>query len=369
MTLTCRAAVLHTPKSPLVIENVEVGEMAPEDVLVRVKAVGLCHTDLEVIEGELRQPLPIVLGHEAAGIVEQVGSAAHGVAIGNHVVLSWNPHCGHCFYCDRNLPILCEPYVGQAAKAAHFDGRSRARLRDGRDLHHLMYLGGLADYCVVPAQQAIVVPNKLPFDQACLIGCGVMTGVGAALNLATLRYGDNAVVVGCGAVGLAAVQGARMAGATRILAVDLDNNKLDLASRLGATHVINAAQADVIAAVRKLTEGRGADVVLEAAGSEQAFRTTTEVVRPGGEIIWLGKTDVTRDVAFRWGSLMQEKRIRRSSYGGARPKRDFPKLAQAALDGRLKLDEMITGRISLDQVNEGFAALRNGTAIRSVVML
>ena len=170
----------------LSIETVEAADLAAGDVLVRVKAAGLCHTDLEVIEGSLRYPMPIVLGHEAAGIVEQVGREARGVAVGDHVVLSWNPHCGHCFYCDRDLPILCESYLDQGAARRAVRRRSRARLRDGRELKHLMYLGAFAEYCIVPAQQAIVVPKELPFDRACLIGCGVMTGVGAALNIASI---------------------------------------------------------------------------------------------------------------------------------------------------------------------------------------
>lgn len=368
MALKYKAAVLHAPKSPLVIETVQASELQPGDVLVRIKAVGLCHTDLEVIDGALRNPMPIILGHEAAGIVEQVGEAACGIAVGDHVILSWNPHCGHCFYCDRDLPILCEDYLRQAPLAVQFDGRSRARLGDGRELKHLMYLGALAEYCVVPAQQAIVVRKELAFDQACLIGCGVMTGVGAALNVASIHYGDSVMVIGCGAVGLSAVQGARMAGAHAIIAVDLDDRKLELARRLGATHAINISRDDAIDVARKITGGRGVDVVLESAGSASGFRTSMEAVRPGGEVIWLGKVDVENDVAFRWGSLMQEKRIRRSSYGGARPLRDFPMLAQAALDGRLNLAELISARISLDQVNEGFDALRRGAAIRSVVV-
>jgi S-(hydroxymethyl)glutathione dehydrogenase / alcohol dehydrogenase len=368
VALSYKAAVLHAPKTPLSIETVEAANLAPGDVVVRIKAAGLCHTDLEVIEGSLRNPMPIILGHEAAGIVEQAGLEAHGIGVGDHVVLSWNPHCGHCFYCDRDLPILCESYLNQAPLAMHFDGTSRARLRDGRELKHLMYLGALAEYCIVPAQQAIVVPKELPFEQACLIGCGVMTGVGAALNIASIHLSDAVMVIGCGAVGLAAVQGARMAGAEKIIAVDLAHDKLRLAEKLGATHVIDAARDDVVEGVRRLTNGRGADVVLEAAGSPRAFRLTSEAVRPGGEMIWLGKTDVNEDVAFRWGSLMQEKRIRRSSYGGARPLRDFPMLARAALDGRLNLRDLITARISLEQVNEGFAALKRGEAIRSVII-
>jgi S-(hydroxymethyl)glutathione dehydrogenase / alcohol dehydrogenase len=208
----------------------------------------------------------------------------------------------------------------------------------------------------------------LPFDRACLLGCGVMTGVGAALNVATIAYGDTVMVIGCGAVGLSAVQGARLAGAGDIIAVDLDDRKLALAEKVGATVRVNPRNEDVVAIAKARTGGRGVDVVLEAAGSGAAFRTAVEAVRPGGEVIWLGKVDVETEIAFRWGSLMAEKRIRRSSYGGARPARDFPLLARAYLDGRLLLDELITRHIALADINDGFAALKSGEAIRTVVM-
>ncbi len=367
MPLECRAAVLHTTGTPLSIETVRLPDLRPTDVLVRVRAAGLCHTDLEVIDGALPYPLPIVLGHEAAGVVAAVGSAAVGVRPGDHVVLSWNPHCGHCFYCDRDLPILCADYLRLGPQAVAFDGASRFSLPDGRQVGQLMFLGAFAEYCIVSDQQAIVMPAELPFDRACLIGCGVMTGAGAALNVARIAYGDTIMVIGCGAVGLSAVQGARLAGAGAIIAVDLDDAKLALARRMGATSVVNARHQDAAAVARDATQGRGADVVLESAGSALAFRLTAEAVRPGGEIIWLGKVDATTDVAFRWGALMQEKRIRRSSYGGARPRRDFPRLARAYLDGDLLLDELISRRIGLDAINEGFAALRRGETIRSVV--
>jgi S-(hydroxymethyl)glutathione dehydrogenase/alcohol dehydrogenase len=368
MTLQYRAAVLHAPQTPMSIETVGMTGLKPNDVLVRIRAAGLCHTDLEVIEGSLRYPLPIVLGHEAAGIVEQVGAAARGVRVGDHVVLSWNPHCGHCFYCDRDAPILCEQYLGEGPKALPFDGESRAALADGRPLQQLMFLGSFGEYCVVADQQAIPVPRDIPFDRACLIGCGVMTGVGAALNLGAIAHGDTVMVIGCGAVGLAAVQGARLAGAGAIIAVDLDPAKLVLAVRMGATHSVNASTDDVVAAGKQRTGGRGVDVVIESAGSGSAFRVTTEAVRPGGQVIWLGKIDVNKDVAFRWGSLMQEKRIRRVSYGNARPRRDFPLLARAYLDGSLMLDELISRRITLDEINGGFDALKRGETIRSVIM-
>jgi S-(hydroxymethyl)glutathione dehydrogenase/alcohol dehydrogenase len=367
MTLKYRAAVLHAALTPLSIETVAAAALRPTDVLVRIRAAGLCHTDLEVIDGSLRYPMPIVLGHEAAGVVEQVGPAARGVKTDDHVVLSWNPHCGHCFYCDRDSPILCEEYLGGGPKARAFDGESRAMLADGRDLQQLMFLGSFGEYCIVSDQQAIPVPKEIPFDRACLIGCGVMTGAGAALNLGAIAHGDSVMVIGCGAVGLAAVQGARLAGAGTIIAVDIDPAKLALAARMGATHGVNASTDDVIAAGKRETVGRGVDVVIESAGSASAFRNTTEAVRPGGQVIWLGKIDVNKDVAFRWGSLMQEKRIRRVSYGNARPRRDFPLLARAYLDGALMLDELISRRITLDGINDGFDALKRGEAIRSVI--
>jgi S-(hydroxymethyl)glutathione dehydrogenase / alcohol dehydrogenase len=366
--LEYRAAVLHAPLTPMSIEPVTLTDLKPTDVLVRIRAAGLCHTDLEVIEGSLRYPLPIVLGHEAAGVVERVGTAARGVKPGDHVVLSWNPHCGHCFYCDRDVPILCEQYLGEGPKALAFDGESRARLSDDLPLRQLMFLGSFGEYCIVADQQAIPVPKEIPFDRACLIGCGVMTGVGAALNLNAIAHGDTVMVIGCGAVGLSAVQGARLAGAGAIIAVDLDAAKLDLARHLGAILAVNAEREDVVAIGKRETSGRGVDVVIEAAGSSSAFRITTEAVRPGGQVIWLGKIDVSKDVSFRWGSLMQEKRIRRVSYGNARPRRDFPHLARAYLDGSLKLDELISRRIRLEEINEGFGALKRGETIRSVVM-
>lgn len=368
MTIEYRAAVLHAIGGRLTVEPVVAAELGRSDVLVRVKAAGLCHTDLEVITGSLRYPLPIVLGHEAAGIVEALGPDARGVAVGDHVVLSWNPHCGHCFYCDRDLPILCERYLAHGPKAAAFDGAMRTRLGGGGQLHQLMFLGAFAEYAIVADHQAIAVPKELPFDRACLLGCGVMTGVGAALNIATIGYGDTVMVIGCGAVGLSAVQGARLAGAGAIIAVDLDDRKLALAEQVGASCRVNASREDPAAVAKAQTGGRGADVVFEAAGSANSFRLSVEAARPGGEIVWLGKTDIAHDVAFRWGSLMGEKRIRRSSYGGARPARDFPLLARAYLDGRLQLDELISRRIALDEINDGFAALQRGEAIRSVVM-
>jgi S-(hydroxymethyl)glutathione dehydrogenase/alcohol dehydrogenase len=362
-----KAAVLREIGKPLTIETVDLAAPRDDEVLVRVRATGLCHTDLEVMKGQLGFPLPIVLGHEAAGTVAEIGSAVTHLRPGDPVVLSWNPHCGHCFQCDRGQPILCDHFLSIGPRGGLFDGTTRISSR-GSSLHSLMFIGSFAEYCIVPAQCAVPVPAEIPLDRACLIGCGVMTGVGGVTRVAKLEYGSSAAIFGCGAVGLSAIQGARIAGAASIIAIDLQDDKLALARRLGASHTINAHNQDPVSVIREITSGRGADYVFEAAGSPQVYRNTMEAVRPGGQVVWLGKVAVDKEVSFRWGSLMGEKRIVRSSYGGARPSRDFVDLARSYLRGDLKLDEMITQRISLEQINDGFAALENGAAIRSVII-
>ena len=363
--LKARAAVLRQTNAPMMVETLEVGPLAPGDVLVRIKAASLCHTDLEAIEGAIPVPLPAVLGHEAAGEVAELGPEVTDLAVGDRVVLSWNPHCGRCFYCERAQPILCRQYLTNNAAAFHFDGKPRL-VCEAVPVHQYMYLGGFAEFCVVPAQSAVRVPRLMPFDRAALIGCGVMTGVGAATRIAALRWGDAAMVIGCGAVGLSAVQGCVLAGAGAIIAVDPNPARRQVAQAIGATHA--AAPDEAADLARSLTNGRGSDVVIEAAGVPAGFRLSMEAVRPGGQVVWLGKVAVGEEVAFRWGSLMQEKRIIRSSYGGAKPQQDFPMLARAYLDGKLKLDEMISAHIKLEDINDGFAALKRGETVRSVVM-
>lgn len=362
-----RAAVLNKVNEPMTLDTLEMSALASTDVLVKIKASGLCHTDLEIIQGSLAYPLPIVLGHEGAGVVEAVGSGVTQVAPGDHVVCSWNPHCGHCFYCERDLPILCEPFARHQPKGFLLDGKSRMK-RGGEQVHHYSVTSTHAEYTVVPESGAIVVPKELPFDRACIIGCGVMTGVGAAVRKAKVAAGSSVVVIGCGAVGLNVLQGAKLVDAGKIIAVDVGKDKLDRAVQFGATHTVDGTAKDVLDQVRALTGGRGADYVFESAGSKNTFRLSVEAVRPGGQVVWLGKINVNEDVSFRWGSLMGEKRIVRSSYGDARPRRDFPWLAGEYLEGRLKLDELITNRIRLEQINDGFASLARGEGIRTVVM-
>jgi S-(hydroxymethyl)glutathione dehydrogenase / alcohol dehydrogenase len=360
------AAVLHKVGDPLRIEQVELLGLERQDVLVRMRASGLCHTDLEVMQGTLAYPLPIVLGHEGAGIVEEVGPDVTRVKPGDHVVCSWNPHCGHCFYCERDQPILCEPFSKHQPSGFLMDGRSRYRL-DGRMLHHFSTVSSHAQYCVVPESGAVAVPRDIPFDRACLIGCGVMTGVGAAVRHAKVEHGSHVLVVGCGAVGLNVLQGARLAGAETIIAVERSAGRRDICMRMGATHFLGPDVHDPLSAVRDLTSARGADYVFECAGGESALRLGLEATRPGGQLVILGKTQVDNDVRLRFGSIMGDKRIVRSSYGGARPRRDFPWLAQRYLDGQLYLDELVSLRLSLAEINLGFDAMVRGEIIRAVV--
>lgn len=362
-----RAAVLHEVGKPMTVETVHLKELRPGDVLVRVRASGLCHTDLEVIDGGLKRPLPIVLGHEAAGIVERVGADVTQVKPGDTVICSWNPYCGHCFYCERDEPILCEALTRNHPTGNMLDGESRYALPDGSRLNHFSVMSSHAEYCVVPESGAVRVPKEIPFDRACLIGCGVMTGVGAVVRKARVQPGGSVAVIGAGAVGLNALQGAQIAQSETIIAIDRDPKKLELARSFGATHTVNASEPDAIKQVHALTGGRGADDVFEAAGHESSMTLAVEIVRPAGQVVILGKTPVQQKIGFRFGSLLGEKRIVRSSYGGALPQRDFPWLARLYLAGKLKLDELINSRIRLEQINEGFDAMRKGEIVRAVV--
>lgn len=362
-----RAAVLHAVSKPLAVERIELTSFAPHDVLVRVRASGLCHTDLEVMRGSLQLPLPIVLGHEGAGVVEAVGSGVTAVRPGDHVVCSWSPNCGHCYYCDLDQPILCEALTAAVRNGHLPDGASRLSL-GGTRLHHFSVVSSHAESCIVPETGAVAVPAELPFDRACLLGCAVTTGICAAVRCARVEPRSSVVVVGTGAVGLNVLQGARLAGARTIVAVDASDRHLAMAPVFGATHVIDARREEVAPAVRALTGGRGADYAFEAAGNEAALQATLDAARPGAVVVILGKTAVDARVSLRFGSLMGEKRIVRSSYGGARPRVDFPRIARAYLDGTVLLDELITRRLALAEINEGFEGMERGEVTRAVVV-
>lgn len=358
-------AVLNAIGDPLRIQKLRLGNLAASDVVIKIKATSLCHTDLEAVAGSLGTPTPFIPGHEAAGIVDWIGKDVSTLKIGDHVVVAWNPFCGKCYFCQKKQTIICSQYRNNAIQSFHFDGKPRVFLEETA-IHQLMYAGSFAEYAVVTEDCAVRISKEVPFDVACLIGCGVMTGVGAAINIAQVSKDSSFGVIGCGAVGVSAIQGAKIAGAERIFAIDRDAKKLDFAKQFGATDLILATD-DIIDKIMQLTEGIGLDYVIESAGNESAFRLSVEIVRPGGQVVWLGKVAAPKMVEFRWGSIMGEKKIHRSSYGGANPQIDFPFLAQNYLDGNLKLDEYITSRIQLSDVNEGLVRLKEGNEIRSVI--
>jgi len=361
------AAVLRDTSGRLSVEQIDLAEPGPGEVLVRMVASGLCHTDWETMRGDQPCTLPAVIGHEGAGVVERIGAGVTLVAVGDHVALSWNPDCGHCFYCDQGQPILCEVAAAANAGGVLFDGTTRFS-SDGAPIYYYSLVSSHAERTVVTQQAAIPLPKEFPLDRAALLGCAVMTGFGGAVRAGRIRPGESVVVIGCGAVGLSAVQGARIAGASTIVAVDVNPRKLRWAESFGATHVVDATRADPVAVVRGLTSGRGADVAIEAAGLNLTMRQTLEASRPGGRVVILGKTPAGQDVTFPFASLMGEREIVRTSYGMARPRVDFPRLADLYLRGELRLDEMISARLPLADINAGFDELERGNVARAVVV-
>jgi Zn-dependent alcohol dehydrogenase len=363
-----RAAMLHRAREPLRIETVELGALKPGDALVRIGAASLCHTDLEVIEGQLAYPMPIVLGHEAAGTVEALGPGVEGLARGDAVVLSWNPHCGHCFYCEQDQPILCETYLRLGPKAVQFDGTTRLSL-DGAPVYHLMYLGAFAEYCVVPAQSAVRVPHEIPFDRACLIGCGVMTGVGAVINTAKVPAGSTVAVIGLGGVGLSSLLGGIAVGASRVVAVDLSDDKLGLARQLGATDTFNAGGANAVDEIRSATNG-GVEYAFEMAGSVRAMDLAYKITRRGGTTVTAGLPPPTHTFNLPQVNLVAEERTVKGSYiGTCVPVRDLPRYIALYRRGKLPVDRLMSSHLKLADINLGFDRLHEGKAVRQVIVL
>ncbi len=361
-----KAAILVAVREPLVVDDVDLAEPGRGEVLVRLAASGLCHTDLHAMTGDRARPLPAVLGHEGAGVVEAVGEGVASSRVGDHVICSWAPNCGHCFFCDQGQPVLCEALTAASPAGVLFDGTPRMS-RHGQPVYHFTMVSSHAEYCVVPEGAAIPIPKEMPLDRACLIGCGVMTGVGAAMNVARVQPGSSVVVFGCGGVGLNVIQGARLANAATIVAVDLNPRKLEWARTFGATHTVDATVVDPVEAVRDLTDGRGADYAFEAVGHPESIRNTLAAVRKGGRAVILGMAPAGTELSIPFDLLLGEKQITRSSYGNARPRVEFPRLVQLYLQGKLLLDELISTRLSLADINDGFARVAAGEVARAVV--
>ncbi len=358
------APVLRAPRTAMTIETVELDPPKTGEVRVRMTASGVCHSCLHVLDGSVSgAPMPMVLGDEGAGIVTGVGPGVEGIRDGDHVIISWAPSCGHCRYCAAGRPVLCanQPPFGYLG-----DGTTRMHL-DGVDVHNYGP-GTYAPEIVVPASCAIVIRDDMPLEIAALIGCSVMTGIGAVTKTAKVPVGASVAVFGCGGIGLNAVQGAALSSAYPIIGVDIADNKLGYAEAMGATHRVRADGPDVPAEIRRIT-GDGVDFAIVAVGSGRALETAWELLAPGGTCVMLGVMGDEEKVNLRLNRLMgQEVRLIGSRYGSARPMTDFGELVELYLAGRLRIDEMITRRYALPEINEAHRALAAGELARSIIV-
>ena len=371
-----RAAVLremgrsapYAESKPLRIEEIELDPPGRSEVLIRVRAAGLCHSDLSVIDGNRPRPLPMVLGHEAAGIVEALGSDVTDLAVGDHVVASFVPSCGHCVPCASGRPALCEP--GLASNTSGTLLRGGRRLHDARgELNHHLGVSGFAEHATMARNSLVRVDADLPFAEAALFGCAVITGVGAVVNTAAMTAGSSVAVIGLGGVGLAAVLGARAMQAEQIIAVDLNPAKLAVATQLGATATIEADDPDCAAQIRELTRG-GVAYAFEMAGSPRAFELAYRVTRRGGTTVSAGLPHPGQQFTLPHTGLVAEERTIKGSYlGSCVPARDIPRFIGWYRAGRLPVDRLLSERIALDDINAAFDRLAAGDSIRQVVEL
>ncbi|MDX1608986.1 MAG: zinc-dependent alcohol dehydrogenase family protein [Halofilum sp. (in: g-proteobacteria)] len=370
-----RAAVLeamgaerpYARSRPLRIEELTLDPPGAGEVLVAVRAAGLCHSDLSVINGDRPRPTPMALGHEASGVVEAVGPGVDDLQPGDHVVMVFVPGCGHCLPCAEGRPALCEP--GNAANVAGTLLSGERRLHRGEDsIHHHIGVSGFADHAVVSRRSLVKIDRELPFEHAALFGCAVLTGVGAVVNTAGVRAGQSVAIVGLGGVGMAGLLGALAAGAGRVVAVDLLDSKLETARDLGATDTIRADGADAVAAVHELTRG-GVDVAVETAGSVPALELAWGLTRRGGTTVTAGLAHPGARLSLPPVTLVTEERTLKGSYvGSCVPARDVPRFIGLFRRGRLPVDRLLTHTLHPDQLNEGFDRLDRGEALRQVVM-
>jgi len=357
-----RAALFVELDKPLSIEEVNPNPPGPKDVLVRVTASGVCHSDLSVINGTLPFPPPCILGHEGTGTVEEVGDQVTGVKRGDRVVAAFVPACGSCWFCLHDKTHLCEDSF-TSAMAVH---GTRA---DGSPVTAMTGLGTFAETMTVNESAVVKVETDLPDEQLALIGCGVTTGVGAALNTAKVEPGSTVAVIGCGGVGQAVIQGARIAGASRIFAIDPVELKRKTAEQFGATDLIDPAQGDPVGQVQNLTGGRGADYAFEVIGLPDTILQAFNTARRGGTVTVVGAPRMDATVTFPAFPLFyDEKKLLGCIYGSAQVRRDFPRFIALTETGRLDLESMVSRRIKLDEVNDAFRAMQAGEVIRSVIV-
>jgi S-(hydroxymethyl)glutathione dehydrogenase/alcohol dehydrogenase len=359
-----KAAVMRANNAPLEIEEIQIDDPGPGEVLLKTSASGICHSDLHIITGDLPMPPPCVLGHEPAGIVEAVGEGVTDFTPGDHVIGCITAWCGVCKFCTGGRPYLC---------LTQFAGRpeglkSRLSTGSGDPIFQLANLSSFAEKMLCPERSLVKIRDDMPLDRASLIGCGVTTGLGAALNTVNIPAGASVVIIGCGGVGLSALQGARIVGAGKIIAVDNQVWKFDLAQKLGATDCIDATEGDPVAAVHELTGG-GADFVFECIGLIPTVQQGIAMTGRGGTTVLVGVVPMQQQVPISASDLtLQEKNLTGSYMGSNRFRFDMPKYIDFYLDGRLRLDEMISDRIKLEDLNDGFDRMRKGEVARQVIV-
>ena len=357
-----KAAVLRQVNEPLSIEEVDIDRPRGQEVLLRTGASGVCHSDLHFVEGSYSHPLPVVLGHEAAGTIEDVGEAVTYVRPGDRVITCLSVFCGHCDMCLSGRPVLCSREGLMRGR-----GEPPKLTRSGERLHQFLRLSSFAEKMLVHQNAVVRVDDDVPFEQLALIGCGVTTGLGAVLNTARVAPGSTVAVIGCGGVGLSAVQGARLAGALRIIAVDTVETKLATAMQLGATDVVDASSSDPVARVRALTGG-GVDYSFEALGSKRTAEQAFEMLRSGGTATVVGMIPEGTSIELEGSAFLDEKRIQGSNMGSNRFRTDMPRYVELYRQGRLKLDEMVTQTMALDEINRAFEEMKSGSVNRSVIV-
>jgi S-(hydroxymethyl)glutathione dehydrogenase / alcohol dehydrogenase len=367
MPIQTRAAVLRGYETPLSVEAITLDEPEAGEVIVRLAACGVCHSDLHMISPVFKNPLPVVLGHEGAGIVERVGPQVTSVAVGDHVVLTWIPSCGHCRYCASGRPALCSNRQGVERR----DGATRLRLHDaqGDGVHQLLDSGAYAERVLVREEGVIPIDADIPLEVASLVGCGVLTGVGAVVRTARMEPGSVIAVIGAGGVGLNVIQGAVLAGAARIIAVDMRPAALDVARRFGATDVVDASDpenSNLAKIIRRMTGG-GVDYSFEVVGRPETVAQAWESLAPGGRAVVVGLTPQNATVPLR-ADFLSEKTLMGCIFGSSIPRVDVPRTLSLYRSGKLKLDELVAQRYPLDAVNDALDALRAGTSGRGVLV-
>jgi len=364
MSRKAKAVLCRELNKPVVVEEIELDGPRRDEVMVRLGACGVCHSDLSATNGTIALPPPLVLGHEGAGEVVEVGEGVAGLSVGDHVVTSFIYMCGKCSFCSAGRPVLC---VEQGkALVTPPEGTPRIKDKDGKPLNIFSGCGVMAEYATISVDNVVRIDPKVPLDRAALVGCGVMTGVGAVFNAAKVEPGATVAVIGCGGVGLSAVNGAALAGAERIIAIDTLASKLELARELGATDTLNASNADPVQQVKEMTGG-GVHYSFEALGTKNTAEQAFGMLRPGGTATIIGMVPFGVKIELHGYDFLRDRKLQGTSMGGNRFRVDMPRLLSLWRQGRLKLDHLISGRIKLDQINEGFAALRSGAPVRQLI--